>query len=361
MRYSHAVRPQTTMADIARLAGVSTSAVSLALNGRTGVSAGTRDRIVRIAEELGWYPNVAARALTGRPVSAIGIVLSRPARFLGVEPFFMNFLAGLEAHFSKLGSSLLMHIVESTAEEIVTYRRWASERRVDGLVLLDLRVNDPRPEVIRDLGLPSVVVGDPQYAAGLPAVWTAEADAVRAAVARLAELGHTVLARVSERSDLAHTRIRTDAFLGACADAGLLTPHIVETDASADSGRQVTRALLARPRRPTAILYDNDLMAVAGLGALQEVAISVPGDVSLLAYDDSMLCQITNPPLSALSRDVYAYGTHVAQVLLRDIQSPGSATSELDATPMLVERGSTGVVPAPSRQPLLSRPVATQS
>jgi DNA-binding LacI/PurR family transcriptional regulator len=345
------------MADIARLAGVSTSAVSLALNGRAGVSSDTRERIVKIAENLGWYPNVAARALTGRPVSAIGVVLSRPGRFLGVEPFFMNFLAGLEAQFSQLGSSLLMHIAESPAEEIATYRRWASERRVDGLVLLDVRVNDPRPAVIDELGLPAVVVGDPQYAAGLPAVWTRDADAVRAAVTRLAELGHTVLARVSERSDLAHTRIRTEAFLGACADAGLPTPYIVETDASGDAGRQITRELLARTRRPTAILYDNDVMAVAALGALPEMGISVPGDVSLLAYDDSMLCQITSPALSALSHDVYAYGSHVAQLLLREIQSPGSATSELDTTPVLVERGSTGVAPTaaaesgPSRSP----------
>ena len=247
MRYSDAVRPQTTMADIARLAGVSTSAVSLALNGRTGVSPDTRERITKIAEELGWYPNVAARALTGRPVAAIGIVLSRPARFLGVEPFFMSFLAGLEAQFSKVGSSLLMHIAESSAEEIATYRRWASERRVDGLVLMDLRVNDPRPEVTRDLGLPTVVVGHPRYAAGLPAVWTDDAEAVRAAVTRLTELGHTVLARVSERSDLAHTRIRTEAFLHACADAGLPTPYIVEADASGDSGRQLTRELLGAP------------------------------------------------------------------------------------------------------------------
>ena len=91
-------------------------------------------------------------------------------------------------------------------------------------MLLDLRVNDARPEVITDLGLPCVAVGDPRYAAGLPSVRTGDADAVRTAVVRLAELGHTVLARVSERSDLAHTRIRTEAFLGAWAEAGLPTP-----------------------------------------------------------------------------------------------------------------------------------------
>ena len=128
---------------------------------------------------------------------------------------------------------------------------------------------------------------------------------------------------MSERPNLAHTRIRTEAFLGACADAGLPTPYIVETDSSGDSGRQSTRELLTRPRRPTAILYDNDVMAVAALGAAREIGLSVPEDVSLLAYDDSILCQITNPPLSALSHDVYTYGSHVAQLLLREIRAPG--------------------------------------
>ena len=89
-------------------------------------------------------------------------------------------------------------------------------------------------------------------------------------------------------------------------------------------------------------------MTVAALGAVREVGLSVPEDVSLLAYDDSILCEISNPPLSALSHDVYSYGTHAAQLLLLDIQVPGSASSERDAIPVLVERGSTGTVPAMS-------------
>jgi DNA-binding LacI/PurR family transcriptional regulator len=334
-----------TMADIARLAGVSTSAVSLALNGRAGVSAQTRERIVGLAESLGWRPNASAQALTGRPVGAVGLVLSRPARFLGVEPFYMSFLAGLENQFSKLGSSLLLHIAESQREEIATYRRWAAERRVDGLVLLDLRVNDTRLAAVQELGLPCVIIGDPQHASGLPCVWTGDADAVQAAVTRLVELGHADLAWVGERSDLAHTRIRTDAFLGACGAAGLPTPYIVETDSTSDSGRAATRDLLGRRRRPTAIVYDNDLMAVAALGAVKDLGLSVPKDVSIVAYDDSLLCQITSPAISALSHDVYAYGAHAGQHLLRELQARGSTASELDAIPTLVERDSTGLGP----------------
>ena len=347
MRYSSLVKHQMTMADIARLAGVSTSAVSLALNGKAGVSAETKERIAQIAENLGWYPNSSARALSGGPIAAVGVVLTRPARYLGVAPFHMSFLAGLENQFSMLGSSLLMRIAESQQEEMHTYRRWAAEGRVDGLVLLDMAVNDPRPAVVRDLGMPAVIVGDPEYAAGLPCVWTADADAVRTAVQHLIDLGHTQLARVSGRSNLAHTQIRTSAFLNACADAGLPTPSIVETDSTVHSGRQVTEQLLGRPHRPTAILYDNSLMAVAALEAIGAAHLSVPDDVSLIAYDDSILCEITNPPISALSRDPYSYGSHAAQLLIAEIKAPGSAVSEFHALPTLIERGSTGPASGP--------------
>jgi DNA-binding LacI/PurR family transcriptional regulator len=347
LRYSLVVPTKTTMADIAKLAGVSTSAVSLALNGRVGVSETTRERIVKIAADLGWFPNVAARALSGAQVSAVGIVLSRPPRSLGVEPFYMSFLSGLETQLSTVGTSLLMHIVSTQDEEIATYRRWAAESRVDGLVLLDLRVNDPRPPVVREIGVPTVVVGDPRYAGGVPAAWTADAEAIRTAVHRFAELGHRHLARVSERSDMAHSTIRTQAFIDACAELDLPTPYLVEADASGDSGREQTRALLTQARRPTAIQFDNDVMAVAALGAVREAGLSVPEDISLLAYDDSLLCEITHPPLSALSHDVFAYGKHVAQLLQRTIQSPGAQTDELNARPALIERGSTG--PAPRR------------
>jgi len=330
------------MADIARLAGVSTSAVSLALSGRTGVSQATRERIQQIAADLGWFPNVAARGLAGARVSAVGIVLTRPPRSLGVEPFYMSFLSGLEAELSKTGTSLLMHIVPTLDEEVATYRRWTVERRVDGLVLLDLRVNDPRPAVVRELGLPAVAVGDSRYAGGLSAAWTADADAIRSAVTRFAELGHRQLARVGERSDMAHTVIRTHAFLEACADLDLPTPYLVEADASGDSGRKQTLALLTHHRPPTAIQFDNDVMAVAALGALRDAGFSSPEDVSLLAYDDSLLCEITQPPLSALSHDVYGYGAQVARLLQRTIETPELVIHELHATPTLIERGSTG-------------------
>lgn len=333
---------KTTMADIARLAGVSSTAVSFALNGREGISEETRARILAIASDVGWLPNAAARALTRRRVSVVGLVLTRPPRQVSLNTFYMRFIAGLEAELSTIGSSLLLHIAADDEDEAATYRRWVAEARVDGVALLDLRVNDQRLALLKSLELPTVVVGDPRYAAGHVAVWTDDDRAVGDAVRRLHELGHRRFARVGERREMAHTSIRTAAFLRACGDLDLPTPQIVEAEPSAPEARRATQELLQHQFRPTAVLYDSDVMAVAGLNVAAAMAIDVPADLSILAYDDSMLCEITAPSLSAINHDIYAYGSHTARCLQKVIEGGASETAVLDSTPSLIERQSTG-------------------
>lgn len=329
------------MSDIAGLAGVSTSAVSLALNGRPGVSDATRQRILSIATELGWFPNAAARALVGAHAGTVGLVLTRQARDIGMEPFYMSFIAGLEAALSEQRTGLLLQFAQDEQGETDTYRRWVSERRIDGLVLIDLRVNDPRPSLVRDLAIPFVVIGDPRYAPGTTAVWSDDGAAVAATVRRLVDLGHRRLARVSEQTAMAHTTIRNRAFVDACTALDLPSPFVVEAAPSATGSRNATRQLLTGPLRPTAIVYDNNIMAVAGLGVAHELGLVVPDDVSLVAYDDSLLCESTHPALSAISHDVHAYGEHAGRLLLEVIDGAEPGAS-LDSVPRLVERGSTG-------------------
>ena len=104
---------RTTIKDIAERAGVSKGAVSYALNGRPGVSDETRDRILAIADELGWYPNRAARALSASRADACGLVLARPATTIALEPFFMEFIAGVEAELSPRSIGLTIQLVDS--------------------------------------------------------------------------------------------------------------------------------------------------------------------------------------------------------------------------------------------------------
>ena len=135
---------RVTINDIARRAGVSKGAVSYALNGRPGVSEKTRTKILDVAHELGWAPNRTARMLSGSRTETFGLVLARDPRTLGSEPFYMEFVAGLQSELSRRGYALLLQLTSTSADELELYPRWWSEQRVDAVVVVDIHVSDPR-------------------------------------------------------------------------------------------------------------------------------------------------------------------------------------------------------------------------
>lgn len=334
-----------TIADIARRAGVSKGAVSYALNGQPGVSEATRARILAIAEEIGWRPNSAARALSGARADAVGMVLCRPARFLGVEPFFMELISGIEAELAARSCALMLQVVPDHDTEIAAYRRWWGEGRIDGAILVDLHADDRRIGVLGALGMPAVVVGDPSAAGPMVPVWSDEGAAVRETVTYLAALRHRRIARVAGLPRLVHTRLRDEAFAAVCAELGLTGCVTLHTDYTGEEGARATRRLLSSPERPTAIVYDNDIMAVAALGVAQEMGLNVPADLSIVGWDDSPLSQVVRPPLTALKRDIPGYGAHAARLMLALIDGR-EVTGFQDEPARLAPRGSTAPAPA---------------
>ncbi|MFJ9519985.1 LacI family DNA-binding transcriptional regulator [Kitasatospora sp. NPDC101801] len=339
---------RVTIRDVAARAGVSAGAVSLALNDRPGVSAPTRQRIRAAAEELGWIPNQAARSLARLAPGSetIGLVIARPAHQLGLEPFYMEFISGIESYLEERSATLLLRLVRDREQETAVHRTWWRTRRVSGTVLVDLTEADPRIPAAAALGMPAVAAGHPALAGRtLTAVWTDDSAAVEDAVRYLAMLGHKRIARVGGDPALGHTAIRTRTLETVAGQLGLEPPRSLPTDFSGRAGARATRMLLASAERPTAILYDNDIMAVAGLAVAAELGLQVPADLSLIAWDDSQLCRLTHPPLSAMSHDVHGYGAQVARTLFDVIEHRQPPTSE-PSTPVLVPRGSSGP-PAP--------------
>jgi DNA-binding LacI/PurR family transcriptional regulator len=333
--------PRPTIADIARRAGVSKGAVSFALNGRPGVSEATRDRILRAATEMNWRPHSAARALGGARADTVGLVLARPARTLGYEPFFAQLLSGMQATLSTRSVALQLLLVEDTAAEVEVYRRWSGEHRVDGVVLVDLQVHDPRVTAVQKLELPCVVLGGPGRHGSLSSVWADDRAAMLAILDYLAALGHTRIAHVAGLPGFQHTRRRMRALRDSAPRLHLAEALSLPTDYSDAEGAATTRALLARPVPPTAIVYDSDLMAVAGLGVAAEMGVAVPGELSIVAFDDSTLTRIVHPALTAMSRDTIALGAQVAEVLLAVIAEPGRRHNLKTPTPRLTVRAST--------------------
>ncbi|WP_020573598.1 LacI family DNA-binding transcriptional regulator [Actinopolymorpha alba] len=329
-----------TIADVARHAGVSKGAVSFALNGRPGVAPATRERILAAAAELGWRPNARARSLSVSRAFALGLVLARDPVLLGSDPFFPSFIAGVETVLAERGHALVLQVVAAGAAEENGYRRLAEDARVDGVILSDLRRHDPRVPLVEDLGLPAVTLNRPDVPSPFPAVCLDHRPGILAAVEHLVGLGHTDIAHVAGPDDFLHGHERKQAFLDALDAAGLPAGRVEDADFTAAGGTAATRRLLCQPSRPTAIVYANDLMAIAGISAAQDLGLQVPGDLSVTGYDDTELAAHIHPALTTVRTNVFGWGQVAARALLSLID--GEAVGDVKLEPaQLVARRST--------------------
>jgi DNA-binding LacI/PurR family transcriptional regulator len=333
-------RSRPTITDVARVAGVSKGAVSFALNGRPGVAEETRARILQAAKTLGWTPSHRARALSASRAFAVGIVLARPPELLGADPFFPAFIAGVERVLADHGEALVLQVVPDQRAEEDGYRRLAADGRVDGVFLLDLRIADSRIALLEQLRLPAVTLGRPDVASPFPAVLVDERPGIAAAVAHLIDMGHERIAHVAGPGHFLHGGARRGAWESALAAAGLAAGPCIVSDFSAAGGAQATRQLLDAHAPPTAIVYANDVMAIAGLAVARERGIDVPGQLSVTGFDDTELAAHVSPALTSVRTDPFGWGQAAARTLLDLVQGNSSADVEMPPA-QLVIRAST--------------------
>lgn len=269
----------------------------------------------------------------------VGLVLQRARQPVAIDPFYSAILTAMEDTLAPTSGTVLTVIVRSTEEELALYRRWVEHGGVDGVIVVDLVDSDPRPVVLSELGLPAVVLGEWDVPEGVDDIRVDNYGAMLVAVQHLVDLGHRVIGRVGGPADLVHTATRTRAFEQATADAAV-TGITVAADYSAASGEFATAGLLALRPAPTAIIYDNDLMAIGGERAATAAGISVPGSLSLLAWDDSAPARLAMPPLSVLAHDSFSLGVALATTIVRRIAGEGNSPTNLPVTRVL-ERGTT--------------------
>jgi DNA-binding LacI/PurR family transcriptional regulator len=277
----------------------------------------------------------------------IGLVLTATlAPRVGVEPFFIELVSGIEEVLVPAGGTVLLLVVADTEDELATYERWAADHTVDAVVVVNLVHDDRRPARLAALDLPAVLAGRYAGPADLSSVITDNTGAITAAMHLLDDLGHRVIGRVSGPAELLHTDERSTA-MRACAERLHIDVRIVEADYSADAGVRATRRLLAGPGSPTAIVFDNDVMAVAAEEDLVRSGVAVPAQVSLLACDDSTLCELAVPPLSAMSIDVHEHGLTLGRAVLDVLR--GEPHRVYPGPPIRIwRRASTG--PGPCRR-----------
>jgi LacI family repressor for deo operon, udp, cdd, tsx, nupC, and nupG len=341
------VAPKPTISDVAARAGVSKGAVSFALNNRPGVSAETKARILQAVDELGFSPSHAARALSSSRTYALGLVLARRPEMLRADPFFPPFIAGVEQVLAPAGMSLMLRFVADGPAEKQAYTELANGR-VDGVIVTDIRTRDPRPALLHLLNLPTVTLHRPSKSSAVSAVCLDDTLGVREAVSHLIALGHRDIAHVGGPGLYLHVKNRRQEWSRVLKAAGLPSERFIEADFTAAGGARATANLLESDPRPTAILYDSDLMAMAGIAEAQRRGVAVPADLSVVGFDDAELSAHLHPALTTVRTNAYGWGQAAATAVLAQLS--GDQTPDVHLPPaMFVLREST----APPAQRLL--------
>ncbi|MFI5690222.1 LacI family DNA-binding transcriptional regulator [Kribbella sp. NPDC051586] len=307
---------RVTISDLARRLQISKASVSYALNGRAGVSEETRRRVLDLAEELGFHPNSAAVALSASRTRTIGIVIARDPALISTEAFYMRTLVGIEQYLNEVDSSLLLRLTGEHGEDLDVLRRWSRQGRVDGFILFDEHDDDPRIPLLKELGVPCVVVSSNAPDDSVGRLISSSEETVELLLDHLVELGHRNIAHISGPFTFVHERLRVQVLQEQAERRGVAVRQI-EGSYRYDDGAELTRQLLADPDPPSAIVLGNDLMAVAALRVAMDLGTAVPAEVSILAWEDSPLCELARPGITAVNQKTMERGRAAADLLLR--------------------------------------------
>ncbi|WP_336213784.1 LacI family DNA-binding transcriptional regulator [Nonomuraea sp. LPB2021202275-12-8] len=327
------------MADVAKAAGVSHQTVSRVLNDHPNVRAATRARVEEAIIRLGYRRNLVARALVTKRSRMLGVVsfdttLYGPASTIyGIEQ-----AARTAGYFVSIVS--LKSIDADSVRDAIDY---LTEQGVDGVVVVAPQRSAGRALESLPSGTPAVAV-EGTHRADVSVVCIDQIEGARLATRHLLELGHETVWHVSGPSDWLETEGRLEGWRSALEAAGRPVPVPLAGDWSPRAGYEAGRSLAAMAG-VTAVFAANDQMALGVLRALSEEGVKVPGQISVVGFDDIPESEFFSPPLTTVRQDFDAVGRHCIEVLLRQIDSGAGACERLVVPPAFVVRSST----APAR------------
>jgi DNA-binding LacI/PurR family transcriptional regulator len=246
-------------------------------------------------------------------------VIARDPALISTEAFYMRTLVGIEQYLNEVDSSLLLRLTGEHGEDLDVLRRWSRQGRVDGFILFDEHDDDPRIPLLKDLGVPCVVVSSNAPDDGVGRLITTPEQTVTVLLDHLAELGHREIAHVSGPFTFVHEQLRVKLLAQHAKRRGIRVTHL-EGSYRYEDGAEMTRALLTGSRkksRPTAIVLGNDLMAIAALRVAMDLGTAVPDELSIVAWDDSPLCELARPGITAVDQQPMERGRMAADLLFR--------------------------------------------
>jgi DNA-binding LacI/PurR family transcriptional regulator len=332
-----------TLDAVAARAGVGRGTVSRVINGSAHVSPRARDAVEQAIAELGYVPNRAARSLVTRRGDAVALAVSEPESRVFSEPFLAGIIRGVSAELNATDLQLLLVMAQTEAERDRLHR-FLTARHADGVLLVSLHGTDPLPGMLADIRVPCVLVGRP---AGGQQVSYVDADnegGAQLAARHLLTTGRRRVATITGSQDMDVGVRRLAGYRTALEEAGSYDPQLVARgDFSEASGRKAMRRLLAAHPDIDAVFAASDPMAAGALAVLQEQGRSVPDDVAVVGFDDSIIARHVNPPLTTVHLPVEEMGQRGVRLLIDRMQSAdASAPPAEEVLPTRLVRRQSG-------------------
>ncbi|GGI98909.1 LacI family transcriptional regulator [Alicyclobacillus cellulosilyticus] len=307
-----------TIRDVARAAGVSITTVSRALNGHKDVGEKTRQRILRIAEELNYRPSAVARSLVTQKTRTIGFLVSDLSKGRIWHYFMLQILYGIQDRLAELGYDLILVNTTTTRQREISYLDFCTERRLDGVIVINLRLDDPYLHEVVESPLPSVVIDIPLVSATCGYVTSDNVYGAKLAVRHLIGKGHRTIGFVNGHSQAAVSHDRLRGYREALESHGIpFRPELVyEADYTVEGGRKGCELLRTAHPEMTAVFFASDLMAIGGLHHLREAGVKVPEECAVVGFDDIELAEIVSPQLTTIRQKRYEMGATAAEMLV---------------------------------------------
>jgi DNA-binding LacI/PurR family transcriptional regulator len=331
-----------TIAEVAALAGVSAGAVSKVFNGTGRISAATQERVRQAARTLNWRPSATASALRTARTRTIGLVLSSSGPRPEIGAGNVDFLSGIESVLQPRRYGLLLNFeLTGQDDEEEFYRTLTEQQRMDGLILTNSRVGDTRFALLRELGMPTVLVGTPWRENEVDFIDSDPPDAgIAEAVEHLVALGHRRIAYLSGPEHFVLPMLRRESFVRTLGAHGLQPHSVAALPYSPQAAAEETRRLVGARNRPTAFIYGTDAMAIAGIRTLQSLGIRVPHDASVIGHEGLSIGEWIDPQLTTVQRFGWQRGRAAAAKLLTVLGQDVDEDVPLER-PMLIVRSST--------------------
>lgn len=328
----------STMKDVARLAGVSTSTVSHVINNNRFVSEGVREKVEQAIRHLNYAPSALARSLKINQTHTIGMLLTTSS-----NPFYAEVVRGVEESCYQRGYSLILCNTAGDEERMNRSLETLMQKRVDGLLIMCTESHLPSADILnRYPSIPTVMMDWAPFEGRGDIIQDNALLGGELATQHLIDSGYTRIACIAGPQDKTPARMRLQGYRNAMTKNGLeiLPGFVVRGDFEFQGGYNGMVELLALDTPPDAVFTSNDAMAVGVYHALYQAGLQVPQQMAVMGYDDIELARYLSPPLSTVHQPKDALGELAIDTLIHRLSDPDASQQTLVLTPELVVRGS---------------------